>query len=223
MSFSHVSRHFESLKPIDQFLFGEELQSGLSGHPLVFPPAGLPMPILAFKTINDDYKIAIVDAADGDTDLIEAREQYRDNVWLPAVNDFVFYVEDIAKGNALIISQSGFHPTDTERTSSVVPVQMLMSVKSIAAGQLSYESVTKVDSHNFTLIGRIFGEATISQDGDRLIITTSKDTVVTVINVTKKKDTITGLPSEKKMVWNIIAKNPAGSGPASPDVTVIIQ
>jgi len=218
---SHSYRPF--VEANDDVMLSADLQTDIAAHTTQFPPADYPMTMAAFKTVHDDYVILVNVAKGGDAAAVAARNQYRTTTWLPAVEKWADFVNIKAAGDPSIILLSGFHATKTTADASVVPVQMTLNGNSTAPGQFNYESKTKVDSHIFTLIGTIAGDVDISQDGNKIMLHANKDTVITLVNTNNKKGTVTGLTSKKDMDWTIVPRNPAGSGPKSPSINIVIQ
>jgi hypothetical protein len=219
---SEVSLEFKGETPLQQAGLGADLILGITNNPTVF--TGLPMTILILTGINNTYSGLIADANGGDAIKIKARGDYYDLTWLPAIMEWVDYVNGVAKGNATIILQSGFKATKTSTDAHATPIQMILTTVPGASGSstIDFKSKTVVDATSFIVIGSKTGDITIDQMGDHLVINTIGATKIIIAPTTSKSGKVTGLVRKDEMDFVIAGINGAGTGPLSSKSNIIV-
>src|SRR4051794_3451555 len=97
---AQVSHHYRNVKEAnDDVQLSFDLQTDIAAHTTQFPIAEYPMTMLIFKGIHDDYVILVNAAKGGDAAAVSARNQYRINTWLPAVDKWADFVNKKAAGD----------------------------------------------------------------------------------------------------------------------------
>jgi hypothetical protein len=126
-----ISTAFLYFTPGNKTILGAHVIDEVGAHPLVF---ATPDPsIAAMTTANNNLITAIANAESGDEEMIALRnaaEAAWDTVFIGEAD----YVNGIAKGNAVIIVQSGFDSTKTETASH--PLPGFTTIKSIVGNVL---------------------------------------------------------------------------------------
>jgi hypothetical protein len=169
-----VSRSFIYLAPNKKGTLGSHIIEEIGDHPLVFVT---PDPTLANMTlVNNDLVSKTTDALTGEIEMIELRDA-AEVVWNTTFNGAADYVDGLAKGDAVIIAQSGFDSTKTETVGHDHPgftavKKMVGNVEE--AGTILFEVEHTAGAFGHIFIGVQGDGLDLSLVGNNIVITTTQ-------------------------------------------------
>jgi len=223
---SYVLRNYRKVSPTKKKAIGDDLIKGFGENTGIFN--NLPMSVADFLFINETYNNKIKAAHSKDKNKIKERNDYFEEVWLLAVDEYADYVESVAKGNYSVINLAGFKSTKNIKVKKEKPGQMMLGAKAGKSGSESiyYRSTTQTDAKGFLAIILKSGAAKIKTEGNKVtIIFNNKDGSVNEVMLaisTRKKGMVEGLMRSDLLDIQMIAFNAEGCSPLSNKATVTV-
>jgi hypothetical protein len=217
---SSVSRSYRKFSPAAKADFGDDVIAGFSANTSIY--ASPTKTIAQLTSINNTLRTKNTAADSGAETDINDRDEYIRLTWLPAFDLDALYVESIALGNPNTIVLSGYDATKTTNTAHSLPIQPVLSATGGASGEIKYQTKTVIDSHAFTTIAAIAGDAEVIQMADHIVIKANKATDIIIITNTTKKGNILGLTRKDEYDVQMTATNGIGTGPISAKSNVIV-
>ena len=132
-------------------------------------------------------------------------------------------VNAVAKGEKVIVDQSGFHSTKAVSNTTVIGEKMAVNAEAGVSGsrKFTYDSKTKMHAKSVLVIATQEG-TTVEQDGSKFTIISDKPTTTVIQLGTGKKGEIGGLTKKDELDIYMASLNSAGCSPISNKVSVII-
>src|ERR1051325_3450855 len=207
----HVSHDFMDMPVLSKINFGPLVIQSLTANGATFPH--LPVSIADLTTANDKLKAAWNDLMKNSNLIGAVHESEKDwkEKFLPTAN----YVDSLANGSEVIITQSGFHHTRTERKPSSRPERAtgvdFFSVRQKGGMHARMDAKKDYRAYVFTLATE---DVTVTQQGNQLIVKMG-DSVFALMLSTRKKVKFEGLPSRIDVRVAAAGFNRAGLGSLS--------
>lgn len=199
---------------------GASVINGLTENAEKFP--ALPVSLLNLTLINNKLTAAVLAAATGEH-VAAADLKTTEKTWDANFRATANYVSIIANGDTAIIRMSGFIPTKPETTPIQRPdaLQALQVNVNGTAGSVA-ASCAPADGARAYVFTALPEEASVSFNGDTMIITVGETKVYVQVNK-KRKAKFNNLVSGKKMKVSVYAMNSAGIGALANGQNVIPQ
>jgi hypothetical protein len=211
-----VLRSFMRDTPTKKTENGAHIIDELKHHTAEFPT---PIPDPAdLNTANEDLKQKTIAAINGGAEAIRARDE-SEKAWDTIFSKCCDYVDGVADGNVLIITQAGMKSTATEIHAKTAPNQpLIIDAKGdhTIKGKIDVECMALPDADIFICMAStspISASITMSQ------LKPSADMVM--VFSTKRKMALEGLESRKEYFIAVVGYNSAGLGAMSSSVSVM--
>ena len=211
-----ASLSFKRLKVAEKPAFGANVITCLT--PLLakknkLTATGLPVPVDQLQAFNDALSAAIAAALTGNHTArlaVKTAVAEWDNAFTLTAN----YISEIAGGDAVVIRQSGFVPTKSERTPAQKP-QAPGSFNATINGSKGaiIAGAKKVPNAKVNVFSAVPAEAIVGYNGNTMHITIGGKTIYIMVN-TQKQTEFCNLPSSTPFNVSMFSVNSAGSGPA---------
>ena len=214
-----VSRAFTQDTPLKKTEIGDHVSSEMNKHAAVFPNPNPKLNVLDDATT--DLKKKIQAALSGDKEAIKQRDA-SELVWNGLFEKEADYVDSVANGDELIITQSGFKATQTEVHAKVKPGQVI--IKNVKG---DYALPGKIDIECNALPGADFyiviaGQQPVDVKTKNSQALLQPQSQMGFAISTKRKLSIEDLQSGTKYYVTVIAFNTAGLGPESQVFAVVV-
>jgi hypothetical protein len=216
-----VSLAFLQDTPGSKTTRGAHVIEEMGNHPLVF---GTPDPSLSdMTTANNDLIAAISNALSGDQEMIAIRNA-KEIVWNATFFGAATYVDGVAKGNAVIIAQSGFDSTKTVTESH--PAPGFTTIKKIIgnveqAGTIKFECAHTPFANGYVYLGLAGSGFNLSVVNNTIVVTNEvvgpmPSNAKLVIGISTHSEYILGtFESGARVGCGVIPYNSKGFGGAS--------
>jgi len=201
---------FLRLLIVDKILRGKLVISGVTSQAAKLP--NLPFTVVQLTAANDDLDKKTQAAADGGKTAIKARNA-AEKVWDNNFKATANYVNAVANGDALFISQCGFESSSEHSTTKQVPNQLVnLKGEAItnAPGNIAISSNTESNAKAYASI-ITSTNAVVDQVGDMIIVTVGNEKVYLVLD-THHKSVAHELPSGTELSLYGVAFNGTGVG-----------
>ncbi len=214
------SLDFLQLKTSDKVAKGKVIINGITAQLGKLP--NLPHTAAQLTTINSDLDAKNQAAASGDRVAI-AQKIASEKTWNTNFRDTANYVSYVANGDKILIEACGFDPTSGEAAAPVPaePVNNFVAspvLRQPGIVELSCDGQSK--AHSNFLFALAPSNATVTQDGNTLILTTASGETFYIVPDTHHHVLIEGLASSVVMNAYAVAFNTVGTGPVSDAVQV---
>jgi hypothetical protein len=215
------SYHDKAADVIDVFAIG--VKTGVYTHnpPFVAPPMTEPQ----FDAFIQTYMTKRSDYVQGGL-AQKGAFQAAKAALLDALDQFAEYVDEIADGDANVITDAGFVPTDVTKTPAVKPGQSVVSVKRGIGGELfaSCAKVTGVTYYGCIMVaGQPLPEgAYLTPEGKLIFEAIAGPMPGLVFDLTRQREKqFSGLTHDVTYYFYFYLVNTAGVGPLSEVVSII--
>ncbi|MCF8463537.1 MAG: hypothetical protein K9G41_01745 [Flavobacteriales bacterium] len=216
-----VSLDFVILSPIQKGLFGDNVISEMTEHTSVFVTPDVPLANLS--TANDDLKLKTQQALSGDKEKIQERD-VAEQKWIDTFRKEAEYVQRIAAGSKLVITQSGYHSTSTETHAATKPDQAdLDAWGNKGKGSIHAELKTLKGAKGLVYVAspQPIDSTSLSLKNGQLRIAKEVASDMELILTTKRKVDFQGLVSGQTYYIAALGFNTAGVGDISTVIDVV--
>ncbi len=216
-----VSYDFITLTPTQKGVFGDNVIAEMTEHVAQFPMPDVPL--MTLTTLNNDLKLKLQQALSGDKEKIQERDA-SEQAWIEQFRKEAEYVQRIASGSKLIITQSGYHSTTTEVHPVEKPAQAdLDAWGNKAKGSIHAEisPLAKVRGIVYVASLQPINSNSMSVKNGQLKMDASITGDMEVLLTTKRKVDFEGLVSGQTYYIVALGFNAAGPGDLSTVLSVV--
>lgn len=200
------------MSPTDKYSFGANVIAQLGEHVLEFPTPDISLPVLA--AANNDLRLKLQAAIGGDKTCILERNE-AEKQWDSLFRKTGQYVERIAGGNKLLITQGGYYSVVTEVQRQARPESpSLQAWGNKVKGSIHAQIRPLTSARGLVFIASTLpmAELSIRMSKGQLAIVAKADAHVVFIMGTKRKVNFEGLHTGQPYYVAAFAFNAAGMG-----------
>ncbi len=211
---------FLHFKTSDKIAKGKNIINGVTAQLAKLP--NLPHTVAQLTGFNSDLDAKNQAAASGDRVAI-AQKIASEKTWNTNFRDTANYVNYVANGDKILIEACGFDATSGE-AADPIPAALVTNFEAIPvlrqSGVVELSCDGQAKPHSNFLFALAPANATVTQDGNTLVLTTATGETFYVVPDTHHHVLIEGLTPSVVMNAYVAAFNTVGTGPVSDAVQV---